>query len=605
MVALGYSDFELYRRLLLQARPYRLHIVGIFLLSLLSTPLALLAPLPVKIAVDNVIGSDPLPGFLAPLLPVPHSDSAVLVLAVGLLVTVALLGQLQGLASTLLHAYTSERLGLEFQAKLFRHTQRLPFSYHDARGTSDATYRILYDTYAVDQIAINGIIPFITAIVTLVSMLYITSRIDWQLAIVALGILPILLLLARIYRRRIREHSRRVKTLESAALWVVQEVLAALRVVKAFGQEDREQERFVDYSSQGMWARIRLSFADGGLGFLFGLTSAVGMAAILFIGVRHVQAGLLTLGELLLVIGYVSQLHGPLEAISGKMAKLQTHFASAERAYALLDEAPDVVEQPNAKPLPRAAGAIAFRNVSFAYQEGRPVLRDISFEIPAGTRVGITGRTGAGKSTLVNLLPRFFDPTEGKILLDGVDLRGYKLADLRNQFAFVLQEPVLFSTSIAENIAYGRPGASESEIVRAAMAANAHDFIMCLPAGYHTLVGERGMRFSGGERQRIALARAFLKDAPILVLDEPTSSVDMRTETGIIEAMECLMRHRTTFMIAHRLSTLESCDVLLVIESGDLVAMTSDVSVAVRNAMASGGLEASITEESSSRPDVF
>jgi ATP-binding cassette subfamily B protein len=270
-------------------------------------------------------------------------------------------------------------------------------------------------------------------------------------------------------------------------------------------------------------------------------------------------------------MGYISQLYAPLKTISRKTASMQSHFASAERAFALLDEPADVIERPGARPLVRAKGAVAFQGVSFAYRGDQPVLGDVTFDVAPGTSVGIAGATGAGKTTLVSLLSRFYDPTSGTILLDGVDLRDYKVADLRNQFAIVLQEPVLFSTSITENIAYARVGASFEEIVAAAQAANAHDFICRLPQGYDTLVGERGMRLSGGERQRVALARAFLKDAPILILDEPTSSVDVKTEATIMEAMERLMQGRTTFMIAHRLSTLEHCDVRLRIEEGRMV----------------------------------
>jgi ATP-binding cassette subfamily B protein len=566
------------------------------LLSLLSTPLTLLTPLPLKIAVDSVLGTEPLPEFLKTLLPVTitASSTAMLVFATGLLVAVALLSQLQELGNSLLQTYTAEKLVLAFRARLFRHVQRLSLSYHDLKGTSDSTYRIQYDASAIQYIAIDGVIPFITASFTLTSMLYIIFRLDWQLALVALVVSPVLFMVARIYRRQLRHKSRQVKKLESSALSVVQEVLTALRVVKAFGQEDREQERFVRRSGEGMWARISLSLAEGGLGLLLGLTTAVGTAAVLFIGVRNVQAGTLTVGELLLVMGYISQRYNPLKTSSRKRATLQSHLASAERAFALLDEAPDVFEKPNAQTITRARGNVELCNVSFSYDGAQPVLANISVNVPAGTRVGIGGRTGAGKTTLMSLLTRFYDPTAGQILLDGVDLRDYKLADLRNQFSIVLQEPVLFSTSIAENIAYARPDAGEKDIIKAAQAANAHEFITGLPDGYNTLVGERGMRLSGGERQRVALARAFLKDAPILILDEPTSSVDMRTEAGIMEAMERLMVGRTTFMIAHRLSTLETCDVLLIVEDGQLYGMQSDVSTIVREALASGGLKETI-----------
>jgi len=280
-------------------------------------------------------------------------------------------------------------------------------------------------------------------------------------------------------------------------------------------------------------------------------------------------------------MSYLGQLYSPLKTIGRKAASLQGNLVGAERAFSVLDQERDVPERPNALSLKRASGSITFQNISFAYDEGHPVLHDICFEVPAGARVGISGRTGAGKTTLLSLLTRLYDPTSGAILLDGSDLRDYRLVDLRNQFAIVLQEPVLFSTTIAENIAYARPEAREEEIVRAAKLADAHDFIVGLANGYQTVVGERGMRLSGGERQRIALARAFLKDAPVLLLDEPTSSVDMKTEEAIMKATERLMQGRTTFLIAHRLSTLEHCDFRLEMEHGRLV---STVRTTLQNA---------------------
>jgi len=288
------------------------------------------------------------------------------------------------------------------------------------------------------------------------------------------------------------------------------------------------------------------------------------------IGVQHVRSDTLTLGELLVVMTYLAQIYVPLRTMTKKITDLQGSLASADRAFSLLDELPDVAERAGARPLVRAAGAVTFRDLSFAFAADRPILRDISFTVGAGSHVGIMGATGAGKTTLVSLLLRFYDPTAGQILLDGVDLREYRLADLRQQFAIVLQDPVLFSSSIAENIAYARPGATRRDITAAAEQANAHEFVASLPEGYDTQVGERGMRLSGGERQRISLARAFLKNAPILILDEPTSAVDRKTESGILDAMEKLMNGRTVFMIAHHLSTLERCDVLLRIDDGRL-----------------------------------
>jgi ATP-binding cassette, subfamily B, bacterial len=543
-------------------------------LSLMSTPVALLTPLPLKIAVDSVLGDKPLPGFMQPLVPgfIVGSKEMALILAIALVVIVALIGQLREICSLILTTYTGEKLVMDFRARLFRHAQRLSFSYHDWRGTADSTYRIQYDALAVQWITTQGLIPLVTSAVTLVSMIFITALIDLQLALVALAVSPLLFLILRTYGQRLRTGWHGQKKLESSTLSVVGETLGGIRVVKAFGQEDREKERFSRKASETLRARIRLSFHEGGLGLLVGLIIAAGEAAVIFIGVRNVQAGTLTLGDLLLVMGYLSQLYRPLQSISKKVGDLQQSIASAERTFALLDQSPEVIEKPSAMPLSRAMGALSFQNVSFAYKGvNNPVLQNVSFEVLPGTRLGIAGATGAGKTTLVSLLTRFYDPTSGRITLDGVDLRDYRIADLRNQFAIVLQEPVLFSTSIAENIAYAKPDATSEEIMAAARAANAHEFISHLPEGYDTQVGERGMRLSGGERQRISLARAFLKDAPILILDEPTSSVDMKTEAVIMEAMTRLIRGRTTFMIAHRLSTLANCDVRLQIEGGRVI----------------------------------
>jgi ATP-binding cassette, subfamily B, bacterial len=577
-----HGDLALLRRLLGQARSCRVPIGGLFLLSLLWTPLALLTPLPLKIAVDSVIGSRPLPGFLDALLPeaATRSSAAVLALAAGLVLAVALLSEILQVVENVLREFAGGKLILNLRAQLFRHAQRLSLSYHDSRGVTDSTYRIQYDAPSIQWIVIDGIMPIVTAVFTLAGMAYVTARINLQLAVVAMAVAPVMFLIAQVFGGRLRNQWHKVHDIDQSAFSVVQEALAAVRVVKAFGQEDREARRYVRYSGESIRQNIRVALIEGGFTLLVGLTVAVGTASVLLIGVRLVLSGALTLGDLLLVMGYLSQLYGPLDTLSNSKATLQGSLASAERAFSLLDETPDVIEQPGARPLAHASGAMAFYNVSFAYREDRPVLHDVTFEIDPGTRLGISGTTGAGKTTLVSLLTRFYDPTAGEILLDGVDLRDYKLADLRNQFAIVLQEPVLFSTTIAENIAYARPGATKRKIVGAAKAANAHDFVMALPHGYEEQVGERGMSLSGGERQRIALARAFLKDAPILILDEPTSSVDTKTEAVIMEAMERLMRGRTTFMIAHRLSTLENCDARLEIEDGRVVRFEPNPSAA-------------------------
>ena len=575
------SDRILFRRLFFQSRPFWPHIVGIFLLGLLSTPLVLLNPVPLKIAVDSVVGSEPMPGLLGALLPDSATSSTMRLLAVvaGLQLLIVLLSQLNDLATYMVRARAGEGMVLDFRARLFRHVQRLSLLFHDTRGTADSLYRIQRDAPSIREVTLDSLVSVLSSTVMLVVMVYVIIRIDWQLALVALAVSPFLFILARMYNKRMRPQYRAAWRMDSAAIEVVQEVLAAFRVVKAFGREDSEQDRFVRRADKTRQARIKLGFAEGAFGLLINMAIAVGTAAVLFIGIRNVQSGVLTLGELLVVLAYVAQLYAPLRNISRQTASLQSSLASAERAFELMDEVPDVVDSPNARPLERASGEIEFRNVSFAYpsssEEG--VLRNVSFRIAPGTRLGIAGRTGVGKTTLASLVTRFYDPSAGQILLDGVDIKDYRLADLRNQFAIVLQEPVLFSTSIAENISYARPSATQKELEDAASAANVHDFIAGLPEGYQTLVGERGMKLSGGERQRIALARAFLKDAPILILDEPTSSVDIETEAGIMEAMERLMSGRTTLMIAHRLSTLDICDARIDIERGSIVSASGNV----------------------------
>jgi ATP-binding cassette, subfamily B, bacterial len=569
-----YPQLTLYRRLLRQAKPYWMHLAGTLLLNVLSAPMALLIPLPMKLAVDSVLGSQPVPGFLRALAPqsIQTSQTALLIFIAVLMLAIALLRQIQGVLTWVIYTYTGEKLLQDFRAQLFRHVQRLSLSYHDSRGTSDSTYRIQYDAYAVQAVTLNGLIPMITSSFTLVGMVVVIGRMDWQLALVALGVTPILYLLSRTFREPLRLRWQEIKRLDSSAMSVVTEVLGAVRVVKAFGREEHEHARFLRQAAKRISGQVQVAFFQSGFELLVGMTTAAGTAAALVIGVMHVQSGLLTLGSLLIVMAYLAQLYSPLSTLSKLMTDLQAALASAERAFALFDEVPEVVERPDARPLARSTGAVAFHDVCFSYDGATQVLQDVSFEVPAGSRVGISGATGAGKTTMVSLLTRFYDPTGGHITLDGVDLRDYKLADLRNQFGFVLQEPVLFSASIAENIAYARPGATEQDIVAAAKLADAHDFIINLPDGYRTAVGERGMRLSGGERQRISLARAFLKDAPILILDEPTSSVDMETEAVILDAMNRLMHGRTCFLISHRPAALQDCDVRLVITNRRLVA---------------------------------
>ncbi len=539
-------------------------------LNALSLPLTLLYPLPLKIAVDNVLGHKPWPQPLNRVMP-SGDETAALVAAVVLLLGLALAVNLQGLATWWLQTSVGEKLVWDFRARLLNHVQRLPLVFHDHYGATDSVYRIQHDAPAIQYYALQGLIPLTTAIATLAGMLWVTLRIDRALALVALAITPVLFILTASCGRMVRRRAEDVKDLDTSAMSVIQEVLGCIRVIKAFGQEGREHQRFVRKSGLRRAGQVRLAILQAIFNVAVGLTIAVGTALVLYIGVQHARAGLLTVGSLLVVMAYIAQMYQPLQLVSNKVTEMQTWVASLRRTLELLEREPEIEERPDARPLVQAEGSIEFRNVSFHYEGSGQGLERISFHVPPGARVGIVGTTGAGKTTLLNLIMRFYDPQEGGVFLDGVDLRLYRIKDLRRQFAVVLQEPMLFSGSIAENIAYGRRDASDAEIVQAAKSACAHDFIMKLPQQYETDVGERGIRLSGGERQRLSLARAFLRDSRILILDEPTSSVDVHTEASILEATETLMRNRTTFMIAHRINTLRSCDSILVLDHGRLV----------------------------------
>jgi len=560
-----------FARVLVESRSCWTHLLGIAGLSIVSLPLALLYPLPLKIVVDSVLGNQPLPRWLIRINPLLASRSASVDAAITVLLGIALLASIQGLASWWLQTYTGEKLVWDFRARLLNHVQRLPLTFHDRYGATDSVYRIQHDAPAIQYVTIQGLVPLMTAVVTLIAMIVVTARMDVALSIIALLITPALFVLSLGCSRIVRLRSQTIKELDSSAMSVIQEVIGSIRVIKAFGQENREHDRFVRRSAQRMSQQVRLSLQQAIFNVLIGLTIAIGTAGALYVGVRHVRAGTLTVGTLLMIMAYIAQIYQPLQILTGKATELQTWITSLERAFLLLDQEPEIAEEKGAVKIQNVRGDFEFKNVSFSYDESGRGLEDISFRIPAGARVGIVGATGAGKTTLLNLLMRFYDPSAGEVLLDGRNIRDYRISDLRKQFAVVLQEPVLFAASIAENIAYGKPDASDQEIINAARAAASHDFISNLPDGYETQTGERGSRLSGGERQRISLARAFLRDSPILILDEPTSSVDVHTEAAIIEATERLMSGRTTFMIAHRLGTLKSCDMLLVLDQGRLV----------------------------------
>jgi ATP-binding cassette subfamily B protein/subfamily B ATP-binding cassette protein MsbA len=409
------------------------------------------------------------------------------------------------------------------------------------------------------------------SLLTLIGMICISLYLDWTLALLSLTVVPFLYYSVGYYVRHIKDRLYHVKEMEGQSLSIIHEALSMIRVIVAFGRENHEHLRYREQGRKAVDARVRLTVRQTVFSLAVDTVTAAGTALVMCVGAYHVLNRQLSLGDLYVILGYIAAVYKPLETISTTVGSLQDVFISLKMAYDVLDTVPEIQDAPDAVPLGRARGAIAYRDVGFSYSGRVDTLRDISFEAEAGEVVAVVGPTGAGKTTLISLLPRFYDAKVGQIFLDGVDIRRLTLQSLREQISIVLQEPLLFSGSIRDNIRYGRLEATEEEVVEAAQAANAHDFIMKLPQQYDTELGERGAKLSGGERQRIAVARAFLKNAPILILDEPTSSIDSKTEAVILDALDRLMEGRTTFMIAHRLSTVRRADRILVLDRGHLV----------------------------------
>ncbi len=565
------------RRAFEDLRPYGWPLILIALISLVAVPITLITPLPIKLLVDSVLGSQPVPGYLGVFVGSSVSKGLLILLAISILLGATFLNYLQNLVNVWYSNKIGNRMTLDVRSRLFRQMQRLSITYHDTVGAADSAYRTLNDAPMLRSFGIDSVISLATSILTLGAMIVVMALLDWQLASIAMIVSPPIFLVTFVFRPRIRAGWRKYRASESAAMATAQESLGASRLVKAYGQEDRKSEQLDSQYADSLAAALSVQVNSAFYSLIIGIVTASGLAAVLYIGIGHVQAGILSLGSLLVVNYYVSQLYTPLRNVGQSILDIQMSLTGIERYHAVLDEKQDVPEASNALPLVRAIGKISFQNVSFEYVKIHPVLHDVSFDLPSGSRLGIVGSTGSGKTTLSSLLLRLLDPSDGSIKLDDVDLRDYKVSDLRNQFAVVHQETVLFSTTVAENIRFAKPTASMEEVTSAAKAASAHDFIIGLPQGYNTLVGERGMKLSGGERQRISLARAFLKNAPILVLDEPTSSLDVHTEGAILETIRELMRGRTSLMIAHRSSTLRDCNLFVVLEEGRVREVTSDV----------------------------
>ena len=546
------------------------------MLLLAAAGVGLLQPWPLKLVVDSVLGPLPAPAPLAraaAALALSPPVALLVVLCVGLVALQAVVGLLT-MAGTNLLVAVGLRLVFRLRSRLFDHVQRLSLAFHDATPVGDSLYRVTWDTYAAQSLVNAALVPAVTATATLLGIAAVMLTRDWTIAGAALLVAVPLTALIRRRDRPLTEHSLRVHERESDVSSRVQETLGGIRAVQAFGREALEHARFERHAEASLRASLKLTALQTGSHALIGLLMAAGTAAVVGLAGRQALAGRLTPGDVVLLVAYVVMLYKPLETLAYTAVAVQGAAAGGRRVLALLEAVPDVADAPHAVPLPaRPRGHIRFERVSFAYRPGAPALRDVSLDIAPGETLAVVGASGAGKSTLASLLVRFYDPTAGRITLDGRDLTSLTLHSLRQSIALVLQEPLLFGSSVRENIAYGRPDATEAEIVAAARAAGAHQFVTALPAGYDTPIGERGVTLSGGQRQRIAIARAFVKDAPVLILDEPTSALDAESEAALLVALDRLMEGRTTLIIAHRLSTIRNAGRIAVLNDGALVAV--------------------------------
>ncbi|HEV2336673.1 MAG TPA: ABC transporter ATP-binding protein [Stellaceae bacterium] len=530
----------------------------------------LMKPWPLQIVIDYVLGGKPPPGGgpLRDLLSLP--PGVLLFFACGAIVVV----HCSAGALTLLHNYTTIRVGQsmvnDLRGDLYAHLQRLSLAYHGRQRVGDLMYRITADSFAVQTMLMNGLLPILSAAILLGGMLIILLPMDPLLTVLALTIVPVLFVLIAVFNKKIVDVATEVRDLDSRVYSLVQWGMAAIKVVQAFTKEEEEHRRFMGASRDSLRATLRLynwqTLYSGGVN----LVIALGTALVVYAGARAVMAGTLSLGQLIVFIAYLAQLYAPINQITQSWSLIAGARVGAARVFEVLETEADLKSGTRQFPPEGARGAIAWRGVSFRYRPETPVLNDIEFAAAAGSKIAVVGPTGAGKSTLLGLLPRFFDPDRGLVTIDGTDIREFSLPSLRSQIAMVLQPPLIFPLSVADNIAYGRPGAGHAAIENAARLARIHDRVAGMPEGYQTLLGEGGVLLSEGEKQRITIARALLRDAPILILDEPTSALDVATEALVMAAIETLMRGRTTVIIAHRLSTVRGCDRIIVLKDGTI-----------------------------------
>ena len=553
-------------KLLPYLKAHRWRIAWALLQVLLIAAFELLKPWPLQIVIDNALGGKPFP-----IAALSSSPVKLLLLAcVGMVVVHFGAGVL-----TLLHNYTAIRIGQDMvndlRGALYAHLQRLSLAFHSRQRVGDLLYRITADSFAVQTMIMNGALPILSALVLLAGMLVVLFPLDPALTVLALTVVPVLFALIALFNRKIVEIAGDVRATESRVYSLVQWAMSSIKLVQAFTKEEEEHRRFMGASRESLQATLRLYSWQTLYSGTVNLVIAAGTAIVVFAGAQAVISGTLSVGQLIVFISYLAQLYAPINQITQSWGLIAGARVGARKIFEILDTEPDLEDGTQNFPQSGARGEVAWSRVDFRYRADTPILTGIELKVPAGTKIAVVGPTGAGKSTLLGLLPRFYDPSAGSVAIDGIDVREYAMRSLRNQSAMVLQPPLIFPLSARDNIAYGRPGAGDAAIEHAARLARIDDLIASLPAGYDTLLGESGASLSEGEKQRITIARALLRNAPILILDEPTSALDVTTEALVMAGIEGLMAGRTTFVIAHRLSTVQRCDRIVVLRGGVIV----------------------------------
>ncbi|TLZ76605.1 MAG: ABC transporter ATP-binding protein [Methanobacteriota archaeon] len=555
-------------------RPYRKRVALLAVLLLSEIGLGALQPWPLAIVIDYVLGGRPFPARLAPgIALVTENHRFVLLTAVVIAgVVLQVVNQLVSAYGTQVQVDAGQRMVYDLRGKLFQHLTALGLHHHITTSTADAVYRVDVDAYAIENLVMSGVFPLATSIASLTVMFGILLYMNVTIALLSLAVVPFMYLCLRYYTSTLVNREERVKELESKLLERLYETFGAMRLVKSFAREPHELQRYARAGDTTMSARIAITWQQSLFSVVVSTITILGTALVVIVGGRLVMDGRLSVGRLTVVISYLAAVYGPLSAIAHTTGQLQGALAGAKRVRAMFAMTPETVEARDAIAATEVRGDIRFEDVGFTYPGGATVLHDIAFDAKPGQVVALVGLTGAGKTTLVSLIPRFYDAAVGRVLIAGVDVRQYRVRSLREKIAIVLQDPVLFSGTIADNLRYGRLDATRQEIEEAARAAHAHEFISRLPKGYDTEIAEAGGELSGGERQRLSVARAILKNAPILILDEPTSSLDSISEEIVFAALRRLRAGRTTIVIAHRLSTVRDADRILVLDGGQIAA---------------------------------